>query len=107
MKKLFIAALLAVSLTGFAQKKSASEKSLEKMTSELSLTADQQAKLKPILEEQDALKKDSKENPDNADANKEKGKEIGKKVSAILTAEQKQTRKELQEKAKAAKEAGQ
>ncbi|WP_366186963.1 hypothetical protein [Flavobacterium ovatum] len=107
MKKLFIAALLVASLTGFAQKKTSADKSLEKMTTELSLTADQQAKLKPILEEQDALKKDSKDNPDNADANKEKGKEIGKKMNAILTAEQKQLRKELQEKAKAAKEAGQ
>ncbi len=105
MKKLIIAALLAVSLTGFAQKKGGAEKMLEKMTTELSLTADQQSQLKPIFEEQAALQKDSKENPDNAEANKEKGKEIGKRINAILTPEQKQLRKELREKEKAAKEA--
>ncbi len=83
MKKLIFAALLAVSLNGFAQeadKKGGADKMLAKMTTELSLTADQQASLKPILEEQLALKKDSKENPDHADANKEKVKELFKKM---------------------------
>ncbi|MCW2118722.1 hypothetical protein [Flavobacterium sp. 7A] len=105
MKKLFIAALLVASLTGFAQKKNGAEKMLDKMTTELSLTADQQAQLKPIFEEQAALQKDNKENPDNVDANKDKAKEIGKKINGILTPEQKKLRKEFQEKAKAEKDA--
>ncbi|MGA9639273.1 hypothetical protein [Flavobacterium sp.] len=98
MKKLFIAALLVASLTGFAQK-SGADKALSKMTTELSLTAEQQTQLKPIIEEQMALQKDSKENPDNAEDNKAKGKEIGKKINAILTAEQKELRKTLKEQA--------
>ena len=91
MKKLILVALLAAGLNGFAQeadKKGGADKMLQKMTTELSLTADQQASLKPILEEQSALKKDSKENPDHADANKVKAKELSKKVKGILTPEQ-------------------
>ena len=91
MKKLILVALLAAGLNGFAQeadKKGGADKMLQKMTTELSLTADQQATLKPILEEQAALKKDSKENPDHADANKEKAKELSKKIKGILTPEQ-------------------
>ena len=90
MKKLIFAVLLTASLSGFAQdsKKGGADKMLQKMTTELSLTADQQASLKPILEEQSALKKDSKENPDHADANKVKAKELSKKVKGILTPEQ-------------------
>jgi hypothetical protein len=91
MKKLIFAALLAVSLNGFAQeadKKGGADKMLQKMTTQLSLTADQQVSLKPILEEQSALKKDSKENPDHADANKVKARELSKKVKGILTPEQ-------------------
>ena len=70
MKKLILVALLAAGLNGFAQeagKKGGADKMLQKMTTELSLTADQQAALKPIVEEQVALKKDSKENPDHAE----------------------------------------
>ena len=105
MKKLFIAALLAASLTGFAQKKVGAEKMLDKMTTELSLTADQQKQVKPFFEEQVALKADTKENPEHEEDNKAKSKEIGKKINAVLTAEQKQLAKELKEKEKAAKEA--
>lgn len=107
MKKLFIVALLAVSLTGFAQKAKGNpaQKMLDKMTTELSLTADQQAQLKPIFEEQAALKEDTKQNPDHAEDNKAKNKEVGKKINAVLTAEQKETRKALKEKEQAAKQA--
>jgi periplasmic protein CpxP/Spy len=103
MKKMICVALLAASLSGFAQesKKGGSDKMLQTMTTELSLTADQQAKLKPILDEQAELKKDSKANPDNAEANKQKGKELSKKVKEILTPEQLEKQKALREKAKA------
>ena len=102
MKKVIFAALLAASLSGFAQeaKKGGVDKMLGKMTTELSLTADQQEKLKPILEEQQALKKDSKDNPANAEANKEKIKETQKKVKAVLTPEQIELQKANAEKAK-------
>ena len=104
MKKLILVALLAIGLSGFAQeagKKGGADKMLQKMTTELSLTADQQAAIKPIIEEQMALKKDSKENPDHADANKVKGKEISKKIKGILTPAQLEIQKANMEKAKA------
>lgn len=102
MKKVILAAILAVSLSGFAQesKKGGSDKMLGKMTTELSLTADQQASLKPILEEQMALKKDSKENPDHAEGNKEKVKELFKKIKGILTPAQLEIQKANKEKSK-------
>lgn len=102
MKKVILAALLAVSLNGFAQesKKGGADKMLGKMTTELSLTADQQEKLKPVLAEQQALKKDSKENPDHADANKEKAKELFKKIKGILTPEQLEMQKAIKGKSK-------
>jgi periplasmic protein CpxP/Spy len=109
MKKLLVLALLAISLSGFAQdgqdKKGGTEKMLAKMTTELSLTADQQKQLMPILEEQAAIKKDNKENPDHKEDNKAKIKELGKKINAILTPEQIATRKAAQEKAAAEKAA--
>jgi len=107
MKKLIIAALLAVSLTGFAQekKKSYAEKSLEKMTMELSLTPDQQAKIKPLYEAKGELGADTRKNPDHDEANKLKSKEYDKEINDILTKEQKELRKELREKEKAAKAA--
>lgn len=105
MKKILIAALLVASLSGFAQKKVGAEKMLDKMTTELSLTADQQAKLKPLFEEQVALKADTKANADHAEDNQIKNKELGKKIGMILTPEQKELRKQLQEKEKAAKAA--
>ena len=104
MKKIIFAALLVASLSGFAQetdKKGGADKMLQKMTTELSLTADQQASLKPILEEQSALKKDSKENPDHADANKVKLKELNKKIKEVLTPAQLEIQKANMEKAKA------
>lgn len=103
MKKLIFAVLLAASLSGFAQdsKNGGADKMLQKMTTELTLTPDQQASLKPILEEQAALKKDSKENPDHADANKVKVKELNKKIKEVLTPEQLEIQKANMEKAKA------
>jgi protein CpxP len=104
MKKLILVALLAAGLSGFAQeagKKGGADKMLQKMTTELSLTADQQVAIKPIVEEQVALKKDSKENPDHADANKLKGKELSKKIKGMLTPEQLEIQKANMEKAKA------
>ena len=104
MKKLILVALLAIGLNGFAQeagKKGGADKMMQKMTTELSLTADQQAAIKPIVEEQVALKKDSKENPDHADANKEKAKELSKKIKGMLTPAQLEIQKANMEKAKA------
>ena len=103
MKKIILVALLAASLSGFAQdsKKGGADKMLGKMTTELSLTADQQAILKPIVEEQSALRKDSKENPDHADANKVKVKELNKKIKEVLTPAQLEIQKANMEKAKA------
>ncbi|WP_396149861.1 hypothetical protein [Flavobacterium sp.] len=104
MKKLILGALLAAGLNGFSQeadKKGGSDKMLQKMTTELSLTTDQQALLKPILEEQSVLRKDSKENPDHADANKLKIKELNKKVKEVLTPAQLEIQKANMEKAKA------
>jgi periplasmic protein CpxP/Spy len=104
MKKLILVALLAIGLNGFAQeagKKGGADKMMQKMTTELSLTADQQAAIKPIVEEQAALKKDSKENPDHADANKVKAKELSKKIKGMLTPEQLEIQKANMEKAKA------
>jgi len=106
MKKLIFAVLLTASLSGFAQdsKKGGADKMLQKMTTELSLTTDQQALLKPILEEQSILRKDSKENPDHADANKVKLKELNKKIKEILTSEQLEIQKAKAEEKKEGKE---
>jgi hypothetical protein len=104
MKKLIFAVLLTASLNGFAQeagKKGGAGKRLQELTTELSLTTDQQALLKPILEEQSVLRKDSKENPDHADANKLKIKELNKKVKEVLTPAQLEIQKANMEKAKA------
>jgi Spy/CpxP family protein refolding chaperone len=106
MKKLILVAvaLLAAGLNGFAQeadKKGGAEKMLQKMTTELSLTADQQTAIKLIVEEQVALKKDSKENPDHADANKVKVKELNKKIKEVLSPVQLEIQKANMEKAKA------
>ncbi|SHH02253.1 hypothetical protein SAMN05443549_11117 [Flavobacterium fluvii] len=101
MKKLFIVALLALGLNGFAQEASASSiKKVEKMTAELSLTAEQQKLMLPLFEEQKVLYDDIKANPDNKEADKVKIKEITKKMNAILTAEQKETQKALKAAAK-------
>ncbi len=99
MKKLFITALLAIGLSGFAQetKKSYSEKKVEKMTTELSLTTEQQKLLLPLFDEQEILYNDIKANPDNKDADKAKIREIGKKMNAILTPEQVALQKSLKE----------
>jgi TolA-binding protein len=106
MKKLIFAVLLTASLSGFAQdsKKGGADKMLQKMTTELSLTTNQQALLKPILEEQSALRKDSKKNPDHADDNKVKLKELNKKIKEILTSEQLEIQKAKAEEKKEGKE---
>ena len=104
MKKLIFAVLLTASLNGFAQeagKKGGADKRLQELTTELSLTADQQAAIRPIVEEQVALKKDSKENPDHADANKIKIKELNKKIKEVLTPAQLEIQKANMQKAKA------
>ena len=104
MKKGIFAALLAAGLNGFAQeagKKDGADKMLQKMTTELSLTTDQQAAIMPIVEEKMALKKDTKQNPDHAEANKEKGKELNKKIKALLTPAQLEIQKANMQKAKA------
>lgn len=95
MKKVIIVALLAIGLTGFAQEgkkkkgqEHTTEMRLKKMTEELTLTADQQKQMSSIIEEQQALRKANKENPENKEANKGKMKEIGKKIKSILTPEQ-------------------
>jgi Spy/CpxP family protein refolding chaperone len=96
MKKLFIVALLALGLNGFAQEVSAwSTKKVEKMTTELSLTAEQQKLMLPLFEEQKKLYDDIKANPDTKDANRAKIREIGKQINAILTPEQVARQKEL------------
>lgn len=102
MKKLFIVALLALGLNGFAQeaKKSWSEKKIEKMTSELSLTAEQQKLMLPLFEEQKVLYDDIKANPDNKDADRAKIREIGNRMNAILTPEQVALQKTLKAAAK-------
>ncbi|GEL11318.1 hypothetical protein SAMN05192550_2057 [Flavobacterium glycines] len=96
MKKLFIVALLALGLNGFAQEVSAwSTKKVEKMTTELSLTAEQQKLMLPLFEEQKKLYDDIKANPDTKDANRAKIREIGKQINAILTPDQVARQKEL------------
>ncbi len=99
MKKLFIVALLALGLNGFAQEVSAwSTKKVEKMASELSLTAEQQKLMLPLFEEQKVLYDDIKANPDNKDADRAKIREIGKKINAVLTPEQVALQKTLKAK---------
>ena len=95
MKKLLIIALVAIGISGYAQdgkKKKGhevtTEMRLKKMTEELSLTADQQKQLTPVLEEQATIIKAIKENPESKDENKAKMRESGKKIKAILTPEQ-------------------
>ena len=101
MKRLFIVALLALGLNGFAQETSAwAAKKIEKMTVELTLTTDQQKLLLPLFEEQKVLYDDIKANPDNKDADRAKIREIGNKMQAILTPEQKETQKALKVAAK-------
>lgn len=103
MKKLIVAVLLVASLTGFAQKtkKNGAEKELEKMNTELTLTDVQQESLKPLLLEKMEIKNDTKENPENEEDNKVKLKDLGKKINAVLTPEQKELRKQLKANAEA------
>lgn len=68
------------------------------MTTELSLTAEQQKLMLPLFEEQKVLYDDLKANPDNKEADKAKIREIAKKMNAILTPEQIALQKELKAK---------
>ena len=68
------------------------------MTTELSLTAEQQNLMLPLFEEQKVLYDDLKANPDNKEADKAKIREIAKKMNAILTPEQIALQKELKAK---------
>ncbi|AWG20094.1 hypothetical protein FFWV33_00450 [Flavobacterium faecale] len=95
MKKLFIVALVAIGISGFAQegkKKKGHEVTTEmrvkKMTEELTLTADQQKQILPVLEEQATIQKAMKDNPESKEENRAKMKEAGKKMKTILTPEQ-------------------
>lgn len=99
MKKLFIVALLALGLNGFAQEVSAwSSKKVEKMATELSLTPEQQKLMLPLFEEQKKYYDDIKANPDIKDANRAKIREVGNKINAILTPEQVALEKSLRKK---------
>jgi Spy/CpxP family protein refolding chaperone len=90
---------LAIGLNGFAQEISSwSSKKVEKMTTELTLTAEQQKLMLPLFEEQKVLYDDIKANPDNKDADRIKIREIGKKMNAILTPEQVALQKTLKAK---------
>lgn len=101
MKKLFIVALLVCGLNGFAQQVSSwSKKKVDKMTTELSLTEEQQKQLLPLFDEQKKLYDDIKANPDNKEADKVKIKDIIKQMNAILTPEQIKLQKELKSKSK-------
>lgn len=88
-------ALLATSVTGFAQdsEKNDVNKVLKKMTIDLTLTVYQQDLILPILESQMALQKDSNQNPDHIDENIAKVRTLSKQLDEILTIEQKETRK--------------
>lgn len=111
MKKLIIAAILLVSITGFAQNKSndskraakanmekltpeeRTEKKMEKMTKDLSLDAKQQEKMRELFKEENATReKQRAENKKNHDQAKEKMEEqrnkMNAKTKAILTPEQ-------------------
>jgi polyhydroxyalkanoate synthesis regulator protein len=100
MKKLCIVALLALGLNGFAQeaKKNWSENKVEKMTTELSLTPEQQKLMLPLFDEQKKLYDDIKANPDTKDANRTKIREIANKMDAILTPDQVALQKSLRKK---------
>lgn len=95
MKKLIVVALLAIGLSGFAQegpkkhgKEMSTEMRLKKMTKELSLNAEQQKQISVILDDQAAIRKAIKENPESKEENKAKMKENMKKMKAVLTPEQ-------------------
>ena len=95
MKKIIMMALLATSLTGFAQDSENSEvnKALKKMTIDLTLTVYQQDSILPILEAQMALQKDSNQNPAHIEENIAKVRALSKQLDDILTPEQKEARK--------------
>lgn len=95
MKLIIVMALLATSLTGFAQdsEKNDVNKALKKMTYDLTLTVYQQDLVLPILEAQMELQKDSQKNPDHLQENIVKMKALNKKLDEILTPEQKEARK--------------
>ena len=100
MKKLFIVALLALGMSVHAQetKKTWSEKKIEALNADLSLTDDQKKAMIPLFDEQKKLYDEIKANPDTKDENRNKIREIGKQINAILTPEQLAKQKELKAK---------
>ena len=96
MKKLFIVALLALGISGFAQeKRTKANKKLEQMATELSLNEEQKQSILVLLKEQEVLDNDAKTNPEKASENKKKSKELGKKINEFLTPEQLELKRSL------------
>jgi protein CpxP len=111
--KLFIAALLVISVSSFAQKQTPEQRSqaqLDKLTTELALNPQQQEQIKPILAEQNAkmealraerMNGNGKEmSSEERDAFRTKRQEDKKatdaKLQAILTPEQFKKMKEIE-----------
>lgn len=95
MKKLWIAVLLMAGMASFAQEAQAekvctkgekkcpsTEKKLEKMTEELTLTPDQQTQIKGLLEAQKVIKQEAAEKMEKEHT------AMDAKLKTILTAEQ-------------------
>jgi len=103
------AALLGGCLVALAQSKMAGEEAdaahrLERMTKELNLTADQQEKLKPILDSQDqdwkAMHADASMTPAQKRAKaKEMHEKYGPQINAVLTPEQQTKWKQMKQEA--------
>ncbi|MEL1242541.1 hypothetical protein [Flavobacterium flavipallidum] len=97
MKKLFIVALLALGMSGFAQvQRTKANKKMEQMAKDLTLNDEQKTSILVLLKEQEVLVNDSKANPSNAKDNKKKRDELGKKINEILTPEQLELKRALQ-----------
>ena len=97
MKKLFIVALLALGMSGFAQEqRTKANKKMEQMAKDLTLNDEQKTSILVLLKEQEVLENDSKANPSNAKDNKKKRDELGKKINEILTPEQLELKRALQ-----------
>lgn len=95
MKKLILAAVLVVGMTAFAQSKGqrahqvSPEQKIEKLTKELDLTQEQQAKLKVLFEQKqekvNAKRSEMKQNREKQVAEKE---DLDEQIRGILTDKQ-------------------
>lgn len=95
MKKLILAAVLVVGMTAFAQGKGqrahqvSPEQKIEKLTKELDLTQEQQAKLKVLFEQKqekvNAKRSEMKQNREKQVAEKD---ELDEQIRSILTDKQ-------------------